>query len=189
MTRKEFAATGLGPRVLNSVAMIVLQRQVDCVQLHSAKRHTASGEIFEIRLSVDLPDGDDGSMLVKRLNRLVDVVKVVRFDPAASHRQRAILVQVEADERQRGSVVELAGVYGAKVLELTRGTVTLQYCAAPERVTELMDLLAPFGVVRLADAGTLTLPRALRSSGQKDREEDTWRLPDRHLVSISISGR
>lgn len=80
MARQDISVTALGVASLSSVVGTLLHRRVDCVEIHSTKQVTADGVRLLIRLTVELPEGDNGSMLVKRLNRLIDVVKVVRLD-------------------------------------------------------------------------------------------------------------
>ena len=167
-THREFAVTTVGARSVSAVAHLLLQRGVPVTEL-AAVRQADPHDGFDIRLTAEL-SAPDAELLVKRLNRLIDVVKVARLEPAGCHRRRGVIVQVDAAESTRAGVLELAAVFGADVLELTRSSVTLELFASPERVDELLDLLTPFGIARLADAGTLALPRRrARTTHQPNR--------------------
>jgi acetolactate synthase-1/3 small subunit len=168
-THREFAVTTVGARSVSAVAHLLLQRGVPVTEMAAVRQADPLQDGFDIRLAAELSP-TDAELLVKRLNRLIDVVKVARLEPAVCHRRRGVIVQVEAGETTRAGVLELASVFGADVLELTGASVTLELFASPERVDELLDLLAPFGIARLADAGTLALPRRrIRTTHQPNR--------------------
>ena len=169
VSHREFAVTTVGARSMTAVAHLLLQRGVPVTEMAAVRQSDPDQDGFDIRLAAEL-SAADAELLVKRLNRLIDVVKVARLEPAVCHRRRAVIVQVDAGEAKRAGVLELASVFGAEVVELTSASVTLELLAAPERVDELLDLLAPFGIARLADAGTLALPRRrTRSTHQPNR--------------------
>lgn len=180
MARQEFTITTIGPRSLSALLQTLLQRQVDVIELAATRRPDDDGEGYEVRLTADLAEAED-QMLVKRVNRLLDVVKVVQLDSGASHRRRAIIVQVDTDEKGLSGVLALASVFDAKVLELTNASVTLEHVASPDRVDDLLDLLHPLGVIRLADAGTLAMPRGRRrrTGGRSERARVAVPTPSR----------
>jgi len=90
-------------------------------------------------MTTDAPDPSNGELLVKRLNRLVDVVKTIHVDVSDSHQRRAVIVQVEA----RGNE------------------------PPPQRVDEPLAVLPDHQVLDLADTGVLTMRRGRRRAAQR----------------------
>lgn len=155
---REFAVSTVGAQSVTAVAQMLLQRNVPVTALAAVRHSDPAADGYDIRLTAEVSEAG-AEMLVKRLNRLLDVVKVTRIEPAVSHRRRAVVVQVDAGAATRTDVLGLAAAFGAEVLEVTGSSVTLELLAPPARVDELLGLLAPFGITRIADAGTLALPR------------------------------
>ena len=150
-------------RVFTSNRALVLGRIVQLAhrrtKVVSLTASSRDGGPPQIHLVVDVPDDAMLELLVRRLNRLVDVDKVVELDLRSAHLRSATLVKVAASERTRGRVVELAVAFSAVVIDLSPTTVTIFHADTPARREELLALLAPHGLLDVVDAGTVGIPR------------------------------
>ena len=87
MARREFAIISVGPRAVSSVVTMLVQRRVEFLDLHAVKHCVDGSEHWEIRVAAEVSGADEETMLVKRLNRLIDVVKVIPKNRAGSSAQ------------------------------------------------------------------------------------------------------
>jgi acetolactate synthase-1/3 small subunit len=110
--------------------------------------------------------GDDRVLdqVMKQVNKLVDVLKVtdLKYDQAIV-RELAIIT-VKTTLQTRGPVIEIANVFGAKVVDMSEDTITLELSGTEKVIQNLLRLLSPFGICEMARTGMIAL--AMKSSEQ-----------------------
>jgi acetolactate synthase-1/3 small subunit len=113
--------------------------------------------------------GDDWVMeqMVKQLNRVVDVIKVVDLTEEDFIEREMILVRVNADSPDRAEILRIADIFRAKVVDLTHRTYTLEVTGAEDKIQALLELLRPFGIKELVRTGRIAIGRANKSLPRK----------------------
>ena len=96
--------------------------------------------------------------IVKQLNKLVNVLKITELGDDAVERELQ-LVKVSADAETRTSIIELAGVFRAKIVDVGLDTVTIEAAGNPRKLQAMIDLLQPFGIREFVRSGTISLSR------------------------------
>jgi acetolactate synthase-1/3 small subunit len=105
--------------------------------------------------------------VVKQLNKLVNVLKIVELEPARSVERELVLVKVRADGGARQQVVELAGLFRARVVDVAPESLTLEATGNPGKIEAMLEMLAPYGIRELVRTGRVGLSRG--SKGISDR--------------------
>jgi len=106
--------------------------------------------------------------IVKQLNKLVHVLKITELGEDAVERELQ-LVKVSADSATRTSIIELADVFRAKVVDVGLDTITIEAAGNPRKLQAMLDLLEPFGIREFVRSGTISLARggtAITDSGR-----------------------
>jgi acetolactate synthase-1/3 small subunit len=148
------------PGVLARVSGLVSRRGFNIESL--AVGPTESPEISRITLSVDVDDLVLEQM-TKQLNKLIEVLKIVELETSAVHRE-LILIKVGADIDHRGRVLEILQLFqGAKAVDISPETITIEAVGSPEKLAALMQLLEPFGIRELVQSGVVAMGRGPRS--------------------------
>jgi acetolactate synthase I/III small subunit len=113
--------------------------------------------------------GDDWLMeqVVKQLNRVVDVIKVVDMTEEDFIEREMILVRVNADAPDRAEILRIADIFRAKVVDLTHRTYTLEATGDEDKMRALLELLRPFGIKELVRTGRIAIGRASKSVPRK----------------------
>jgi acetolactate synthase-1/3 small subunit len=101
--------------------------------------------------------------VVKQLNKLIHVLKILELDPVASVERELQLVKVSADATTRSQIIELAGVFRAKIVDVDHDSLTIEASGAPDKLEAMVDLLEPYGIRELVRTGTVSLARGGRS--------------------------
>src|SRR6266478_6374107 len=85
--------------------------------------------------------GDDATLeqIVKQLNKLVDVLKVIDFRDGEYVDRELALVKVAVDSKSRAEVIEITG--------------------SEDKVEKFIDLMRTFGIVDLTRTGKVAMPR------------------------------
>jgi acetolactate synthase-1/3 small subunit len=105
--------------------------------------------------------GDDAVLeqIIKQLGKLVDVIAVRELDPSSCLRREILLVKVRADEKTRPAVIEVAGIFRSRIVDVSPLTITIEATGDMEKLNGLLLLLRPYGVLELARTGLVALER------------------------------
>ena len=105
--------------------------------------------------------GDDVAldMVIKQLRKLVNVVDVLDFKEGQAVARELILVKVKADNRTRPELLQIKDIFRAKIVHLSHDAIIIEATGDDEKVTALLGLLEPFGILDLARTGRLALRR------------------------------
>ncbi len=105
--------------------------------------------------------GDDSSLelCIRQLRKLINVVEVVDYKEGQAVARELVLVKVRADAKARPEVLQIADVFRAKIVNLNPDSLIIEATGDDEKVTALLGLLEPFGILELARTGRLALKR------------------------------
>ena len=148
------------PGVLARVAGLFARRSFN---IHSlAVGPTEHDEISRITVVVDV-DALPLEQVTKQLNKLINVLKIVELDDAASVQRELLLVKVKADTAQRTSVLEVVQLFRAHVVDVVPDTVVIEATGGPGKLDALLAALEPFGIREIVQSGTVAIGRGSRS--------------------------
>jgi acetolactate synthase-1/3 small subunit len=116
--------------------------------------------------------GDDAVLeqIIKQLGKLVDVIAVRELDPSSCLRREIMLVKIGADEKNRPAVIEVAGIFRSRVVDVSPSTITIEATGDIEKLNGLLLLLRPYGVLELARTGLVALERGSKVLSVSDPE-------------------
>jgi len=97
--------------------------------------------------------------IVKQVGKLVDVIAVRELENASCLRREIILVKISADEKTRPAVLEIAGIFRARVVDVSTETITVEATGSLEKLNGLLLLLRPYGILETARTGMVALER------------------------------
>jgi acetolactate synthase-1/3 small subunit len=105
--------------------------------------------------------GDDASLelCIRQLRKLINVVEVLDFKDGQAVARELLLVKVRADVKTRPEVLQIADIFRAKIVNLSPNSLIIEATGDDEKVTALLGLLEPFGILELARTGRLALKR------------------------------
>ena len=97
--------------------------------------------------------------IVKQLEKLVDVIAVRELENDSCLRREIMLVKIKADEKTRPAVLEITGIFRARVVDVSPETITVEVTGSLEKLNGLLLLLRPYGILELARTGMVALER------------------------------
>jgi acetolactate synthase-1/3 small subunit len=101
--------------------------------------------------------------VTKQLNKLINVIKIVELDTAASVQRELLLVKVKADLATRSHVLETVNLFRAKVVDVAPDAVTIEATGTADKLDALIRVLEPFGIKELVQSGMVAVGRGSRS--------------------------
>jgi acetolactate synthase-1/3 small subunit len=87
------------------------------------------------------------------------VIKVAELDAASSVERELALIKVRAEPERRGQLLEVAGVFGASVVDMSPSTLVLEAVSSPGKLDALLAMLDSYGTCELVRTGRIALAR------------------------------
>ena len=158
------------PGVLARISGLISRRGFNIESL--AVGPTEYPQMSRITLVVTVAD-EVLEQITKQLNKLIEVLKIVELDPG-SVRRELILIKIRAEAEQRGRVLEILQLFqGAKAVDISPETITIEAVGSPIKLDAMLTLLEPFGIRELVQSGLVAMGRGSRSitdrAGRTDR--------------------
>ena len=151
------------PGVLARVASLFSRRGFNIDSL--AVGPTEHEDISRMTVVVDV-EGLPLEQVTKQLNKLINVIKIVELDPAASVQRELLLVKVHADETNRRDVLSVVELFKAKVADVGPEAVTIELSGRPDKLEAMLKMLEPYGIREVVQSGMVALGRGPRSMTQ-----------------------
>lgn len=146
------------PGVLNRVASLFRRRGFN---IHSmAVGHSETAGISRMTTVVQTDAG--GALRIRaHLYKLVHVLRVEDITNRSSLVRDLALIKVGADHGNRSSLMQLAQVFEARVVDVATDSLVLEMTASPSRIDALLEVLRPYGVIEMARTGRLAMTRGI----------------------------
>ncbi|MBS0630702.1 MAG: acetolactate synthase small subunit [Verrucomicrobia bacterium] len=105
--------------------------------------------------------GDDAALdlCTKQLRKLINVIEVTDFSDGQAVARELVLVKVKADAKTRPELLQIKDIFRAKIVNLASDSIIMEATGDDEKMTALLGLLEPFGIIELARTGRLALKR------------------------------
>ncbi|MBR2177073.1 MAG: acetolactate synthase small subunit [Clostridia bacterium] len=106
-------------------------------------------------------DGDEYivEQLEKQLNKVIPVIKVRTYAEGEYISRELSLIKVNCPAKQRLDIMKIAELMGAKIVDVSVNTMTLQFADTLERFETLTDLLKPYGIREIVRTGTVAIEK------------------------------
>jgi acetolactate synthase I/III small subunit len=83
----------------------------------------------------------------------------VELDSRASVERELALIKVRVEPSRRGELLDLAGVFDARVVDMSPDTVILEATSSPGKLDSLLENLDRYGICELVRTGRIALAR------------------------------
>ena len=100
-----------------------------------------------------------GFKIEKHLNKKLDVIKVRRLEETRSVLLEMMLIKVSYSATNRSSLIELCSVMGAKIVHVSPKSMVIEFHAAPDVITDFIELVRSFGILELQRTGTICMSK------------------------------
>jgi acetolactate synthase-1/3 small subunit len=105
--------------------------------------------------------GDDQiiEQVIKQLNKLVSVIKVVDLIDKDFVEREMVLVKVAANAETREEILRVAEIFRGKVIDVGSKTYTIEVTGDEKKINALLALLKPLGIKELVRTGRVAMIR------------------------------
>jgi len=120
---------------------------------------TLDPELSRMTIAVEVDDSFR-PLLVKQIQRLVNVIQVLDLTDAPVVCREMMLVKVQVTDEMRAALLKEAEIFRARVVDAAPGAYTLEATGASEKLEAFLELLRNYGDIELIRSGTMAMPRS-----------------------------
>ena len=105
--------------------------------------------------------GDDRiiEQIVKQLNKLIDVIKVVDLNESEFVSRETALIKVHTRPEDRAEALRITDIFRANVVDSTPSTYTIEVTGDVKKIEAIINLLQPLGIKELVRTGRVAIAR------------------------------
>ena len=144
------------PGVLARVAGLFSRRGFNIDSL--AVGITENPDVSRMTITVDAEEHPI-EQVTKQLHKLINVIKITDLDAEKTVARELALLKVKSDAKTRAEVMQLAKIFRARILDVSRKTITIEITGTHEKIEALEKLLQPHGVVEIVRTGRIAIER------------------------------
>ena len=110
--------------------------------------------------------GDDQiiEQVIKQLNKLVSVIKVVDLIEKDFVEREMVLVKVSANAGTREEILRVVDIFRGKVIDVGSKTYTIEVTGDEKKINAILSLLKPLGIKELVRTGRVAMVRGSKVS-------------------------
>jgi len=144
------------PGVLDSITGVFARRGYNIQSLGVGPERT-----FDIsRISTVVPGStEDVAMLLKQILKVPYVISAEDITMTPFTERELMLIKVVSSRAQRAEMIDLCGMFRAKVCDISEDTVTIEVSGRQRKINAIQALLEPYGILEVARSGRVALPR------------------------------
>lgn len=147
------------PGVLARIASLFSRRGFNIQSL--AVGPTEREEVSRMTVVAQVHDDATLEQIVKQLNKLVEVRKVLELEEN-SVRREMVLVKVRADVHTRSQVIDVVSLFRGKAVDVSSETITVEATGSDEKLAALLEMLQPHGIIEIVQSGQVALGRGTK---------------------------
>ena len=116
--------------------------------------------------------GDDRiiEQIMKQLNKVVEVLKVVDLTETHFLDRETALIKVHTKPEHRDEAIRLADIFRAKIVDSSPSTYTIEITGDVEKVEAMINMLQPLGIKELIRTGRIAISRETTHTASPRRE-------------------
>ncbi len=97
--------------------------------------------------------------IIKQLNKLIDVVKLLDLKDHPHIKRELLLVKAQADGGRREHLKHMADIFGARIIDVSPKAYTIELTGTGNKLDAFMDALHPVPIIEVVRSGTMGIAR------------------------------
>ncbi len=97
--------------------------------------------------------------ITKQLNKLIDVIKIIKIEDSTSVLRELALIKVHCNHETRSAIIENVNIFRGSVVDINKKTMTVEVTGDCEKITAFIEVMKPFGIREMVRTGVTALER------------------------------
>jgi acetolactate synthase I/III small subunit len=108
--------------------------------------------------------------ILKQLNKLINVIKVIDFRDVEHVSRELVLVKINATERNREEILRMTEIFRGRVIDVSPKTYTIEITGTEEKIKAFLTLAKPLGIKEMVRTGPIAMIRGEKMIQLRDKE-------------------
>lgn len=152
------------PGVLARIAGLFARRAFNINSLSVSP--TERPDISRVTVTADVEDVPL-EQIIKQLNKLLHVLKIVELDEDNTVDRELVLVKVSATAQTRSDILEIVQTFRVRVVDMHPESLVIEATGSGAKLDSLLSLLDDYGVIELVRSGSVALSRGPKALSEK----------------------
>lgn len=127
---------------------------------------TERPDISRVTVTADVEDVPL-EQIIKQLNKLLHVLKIVELDDENTVDRELVLVKVAANAQTRSDVLEIVQTFRVRVVDMHPESLVIEATGSGAKLDSLLSLLNDYGIIELVRSGSVALSRGPKALSEK----------------------
>jgi acetolactate synthase-1/3 small subunit len=105
--------------------------------------------------------GDDWivEQIIKQLNKLIDVIKVVDMTELDHVEREMVMIKVSPRQEDKAEVLRIADIFRGRIVDSSPKTYTIEVTGDEKKIEAFVELLRPMGIKEFVSTGKVAISR------------------------------
>ncbi len=105
--------------------------------------------------------GDDIviAQVISQLEKLEDIITIEDIKEESMISKVLLFMKVKADVSDRVGIIVVANACNARVIEMSKDYLILEALETEDRITEMIEIFKPYGIIELVKTGVVAMKR------------------------------
>jgi acetolactate synthase-1/3 small subunit len=108
--------------------------------------------------------------VLKQLNKLINVIKVVDFKDLDYVSREMVLIKLNAEERTREEILRMVEIFRGKIIDVSPKSYTLLITGDEEKIKAFVNLVKPLGIKEIVRTGPIAMARGDKVIKMKEKQ-------------------
>lgn len=106
---------------------------------------------------------EQAEQIIKQLNKLIDVVKLIDLSDAPSMERELMLVKVKAAEGDREEMMRMSEIFRGRIIDVTASTYVIELTGDHTKLSAFINVLDPARIIEVVRSGAIGMSRGSHS--------------------------
>ena len=102
-------------------------------------------------------DANEVEQVKKQLNKLINVIKIIEFDPTATLETEVMLIKISTTKDTQTPVIEKATLSNARSVDVGVKSVIFEITGSSTELDKFEDLMKPYGIIDMVRGGRVAM--------------------------------
>lgn len=126
------------------------------------------------RMTIVVNDDQQTELVVKQLNKLINVIKVSEFDESQLVQRELCMFKVKVSSDTRREVQEICDNFRAKVVDVSLNSMVVEVTGTEDKIEALENILQHFGILETVRTGVIGVTRGMQASNYSNKQGEMY---------------
>lgn len=97
--------------------------------------------------------------IVKQLNKLIDVIKVIDFIDEPIIERELLLARIDTSKANRHEIIEIADIFKASIVSVSQKSITVEMSGNSVAIDDFLSMVKPFGLKEVVRSGAIAIAK------------------------------